>query len=246
MKRVHLRIASALVLVGLFSSCSMSAFKVKPKVVSLKSGETYEVRKALLANMYFDPVRAQSTYFVYLPPQRPIEALAANGTGDHLTARTTAYTHTESDHLIYGIKNAIGTPLKWGSVRSAAADWSRYPLGTKFRIEGQPGIVYEVDDYGSALVGTNTLDLYYPTRSMMNEWGARNVGIEILEWGCFHRSAEIMKDRVHFAHVRKMFNDIIHGKSLAQQKKPVAPKTSPEKPALPPPSLRAPSFAMMF
>src|SRR6188768_426900 len=77
--------------------------------------------------------------------------------GTRITSvRTTAYTHSESDHIQYGARTAVGTPLKYGSVRSAAADWSVYPVGTIFQIEGSP-YIYQVDDYGSALVGTNTI-----------------------------------------------------------------------------------------
>ena len=51
--------------------------------------------------------------------------------------RTTAYTCSEADHLIYGSKNAAGTNLRYSKrVRSAAADWSFYPVGTVFRIKG--------------------------------------------------------------------------------------------------------------
>ena len=39
--------------------------------------------------------------------------------------RTTAYTHSESDHLKYGARTAVGTPLRHGAVRSAAALGSR-------------------------------------------------------------------------------------------------------------------------
>ena len=38
--------------------------------------------------------------------------------------RTTAYTQSESDHLRYGARTAIGTPLRHGVVNSAAADLS--------------------------------------------------------------------------------------------------------------------------
>ena len=80
------------------------------------------------------------------------------------SVRTTAYTHSESDHIIYGARTAVGTNLKYGNVRSAAADWSVFPVGTIFQIEGLP-YVYQVDDYGSALVGTNTIDLYKPDKA---------------------------------------------------------------------------------
>jgi len=123
--------------------------------------------------------------------------------------RTTAYTHTEADHLIYGRKNAAGTMLRYGSqVRSAAADWSKYPVGTTFRIKGLP-YLYVVDDYGSALVGTGTVDLYKPSKDVMNAWGRRNVEITIVRWGSQTRSAEILKDRVHHAHCRQMFASLL-------------------------------------
>ena len=133
---------------------------------------------------------------------------------DFQNVRTTAYTHTESDHLPYGNKNALGGRLHaaTGAVRraeytpravpvnedvadyrrasytgpalekfslketkttkrvktkkgyktvvvtrkpqigSAAADWSRWPVGTVFRLIST-GQVYRVEDYGWALAG---------------------------------------------------------------------------------------------
>ncbi|MCB1277662.1 MAG: 3D domain-containing protein [Prosthecobacter sp.] len=125
-----------------------------------------------------------------------------------MRVRTTAYTHNESDHLVYGVKNAIGTNLKFGKVRSAAADWSRFPVGTKFRIAGQPEVIYVVDDYGSALVGTGTIDLYKPSRSLMNNWGVRHVDIEVIEWGSYEKSMDLMRDRTKWKHVRAMMEGI--------------------------------------
>jgi len=130
------------------------------------------------------------------------------------TVRTTAYCHEEDDHLVYGKMSAQGTPLKFGSVRSAAADWSRYPLGTLFRITGQPEVVYQVDDYGSALVGTDTIDLYKPTLDQMNNWGVRHVDIEVIRWGSFHRSMQLIKDRTQFPHVQRMFDTLQQRVSL--------------------------------
>src|SRR5262245_25229986 len=91
--------------------------------------------------------------------------------------RTTAYTHTESDHIEHGRQTCLGTRLRCGSVNSAAADWSRWPAGTTFRIL-DTGEVFEVDDIGWALSGRNTIDLYKPNRAAMNRWGARMVNIE--------------------------------------------------------------------
>lgn len=123
-----------------------------------------------------------------------------------MPVRTTAYTHTEADHIIYSNKSAIGTSLKYYSgIRSAAADWSKFPVGTRFQIVGQPGVTYEIDDYGSALVGKNTIDLYKPNRATMNAWGARNVQIKVLKWGSFARSQQILKDRTSYGHVRQMY-----------------------------------------
>ena len=128
--------------------------------------------------------------------------------GPKKTVRTTAYSHQEADSQPYGRKNAAGTNLKYGKVRSAAADWSVYPMGTVFRIEGEP-YIYEVDDYGSALVGTQTIDLYKPTMSSMRKWGVRHVDIEILRWGSFQKSLAILEPRQNKAsHVRKMATSI--------------------------------------
>ena len=71
--------------------------------------------------------------------------------------RTTAYTHTESDHLQHGSQTCIGTTLRHDAVHSAAADWSRWPLGTTFRIL-ETGEICKVDDIGWALSGRNTID----------------------------------------------------------------------------------------
>ena len=119
--------------------------------------------------------------------------------------RTTAYTHTESDHLAYGPRNAIGTSLKYtDQVRSAAADWSVYPLGTRFKIKGQP-YIYVVDDYGSALVDTGTIDIYQPSKALMRQWGRRVVEIEVIEWGSSRLSMEKLSDRRGYKHCRQMY-----------------------------------------
>ncbi len=123
--------------------------------------------------------------------------------------RTTAYTCTEDDHLIYGSKNATGTELRYTQrVRSAAADWSFYPVGTVFRIKGLPQL-YVVDDYGSALTGTGTIDIYKPSKDIMNEWGRRTVEVTVVQWGSFKRSADLLAQRLKFPHCRQMFANIM-------------------------------------
>ncbi|MFK5924207.1 MAG: 3D domain-containing protein [Verrucomicrobiota bacterium] len=126
-----------------------------------------------------------------------------------LVVRTTAYSHQESDSWKYGKKNAAGGDLKHDrKERSAAADWSRFPLGTRFKIKGLSQ-EYVVDDYGKALVGSDTIDIYKPTLSSMKQWGTRHVGIEVLEWGSFTESERILQSRASkAAHVRTMLKAI--------------------------------------
>jgi 3D (Asp-Asp-Asp) domain-containing protein len=132
-------------------------------------------------------------------------------------ARTTAYTCSEEDHLIYGSKNAVGSYLKYNDrVRSAAADWSFYPVGTVFKIKGLP-YLYVIDDYGSALTGTGTIDIYHPNKAMMNQWGTRNVEINVVKWGSLEQSAGILSKRTGYSHCRQMYTNIqrIRGTSVA-------------------------------
>ena len=113
--------------------------------------------------------------------------------------RTTAYTHTEAG----GRNNAVGTRLSGKNVMSAASDWSRWPLGTKFRIVGTDD-VFKIDDYGSALIGTGTIDLYKTNRLAMRKWGVRSVDIDVLEWGSPKRSLEVLAPRKRDRRVRAM------------------------------------------
>jgi len=184
---------------------------------------------------------------------------------DFQNVRTTAYTHTEADHLPYGNHNALGGTLHAasGAVRraeytpravpvsedvadyrrasysgpaldkfslketkttklvktkhgtkkvvvsskpqigSAAADWSRWPVGTVFRLIST-GQVYRVDDYGWALAGRNTIDLYMPSRSTMNAWGAREENIQILQWGSTGESLRLLQAHQGYRHIRRM------------------------------------------
>ncbi len=128
--------------------------------------------------------------------------------------RTTAYTHTEAG----GRRNAVGSQLNGSQVRSAAADWSRFPLGTRFRIV-DTNEVFEIDDYGSALIGTNTIDLYKPNRLEMRRWGVRHVDIDVLEWGSAERSLAVLTPRCHNGSCRRMVVAL-------KEKKPNSPPSS--------------------
>jgi 3D (Asp-Asp-Asp) domain-containing protein len=185
---------------------------------------------------------------------------------DFQNVKTTAYTHTESDHLAYGNRTALGGRLhaasgairraeytpravavngddpaefrrasysgpalekfslketkttklvktKRGTKRvvvttkpqigSAAADWSRWPAGTVFRLIST-GQVYRVEDYGWALAGRNTIDLYMPSRGSMNSWGAREENIQILQWGDPNESLRLLQGHQGYRHIRRM------------------------------------------
>ncbi len=209
-----------------------------------------------------------------LPPYEPPIART-----EFQTVRTTAYTHTESDHLAYGNHNALGgtlhaavaparpafvtaraipvssfhdiiddqggfhrqpfldrpvapmggllpprsasspaadppemdsAPAAYGS---AAADWSRWPAGTIFRL-ASTGQLYRVDDYGWALAGRNTIDLYQSTRASMNAWGVRREPIEILHWGSREESLRRLHNHQDYRHIRRMVLEL-EGKSRA-------------------------------
>jgi 3D (Asp-Asp-Asp) domain-containing protein len=203
---------------------------------------------------------------------RPLPAYEAPlAKTDFQTVRTTAYTHTESDHVQFSNHNALGgelhaaarpirtaevvpralpaegdeesdyrraslsdTPLQPfsmtetttvrrsggaikrrtttvtryavqppGTYGSAAADWSRWPAGTIFRLFST-GQIYCVDDYGWALAGRNTIDLYMATPNEMNAFGARSEPIQILRWGDPQESLRFLQSHQGYRHIRRM------------------------------------------
>jgi len=191
---------------------------------------------------------------------------------DFQNVRTTAYTHTESDHREYGNRNALGGELQAAGppihraevtrraipvddapramsvdepdsysprlqrfsmeqtrttartnkrgkktnrtskrtvvvakprIGSAAADWSRWPAGTSFRLLST-GQIYRVDDYGWALAGRNTIDLYMPSQREMNSWGARQETIQIIQWGDPQESLQFLRRHQDYRHIKRM------------------------------------------
>lgn len=185
---------------SLFSSCGNSGVAVIPKSrISLASNEKFAIpgpSSSAVANASGKP-RDKHSMPVYAFSER------------NRIVRTTAYTCSEDDHLIYGSKNATGTQLRYNDrVRSAAADWSFYPVGTTFRIKGLP-YLYVVDDYGSALTGTGTIDIYKPNKDIMKLWGRRTVELTIVQWGSFTRSAELLSQRTAHGHCKQMLANII-------------------------------------
>ncbi len=133
--------------------------------------------------------------------QKPLAAVEAANShlGRMPDVRTTAYTRIEKG----GRRNALGKYLSGHHVMSAASDWSRFPLGTRFRIcSTQEEFI--IDDYGTALVGTSTIDLYKPTKLEMKRWGVRNVDIDILQWGSEEQSLKVLGPRAKHQIARRM------------------------------------------
>ena len=206
--------------------------------------------------------------------QRPLPAYERPlSKTDFQNVRTTAYTHTESDHREYSNHNALGGELhaagapihraeavthatlayevpraipvnetashspqlqpfsmeetrtvtrtskraaktprsvkravavsRPSQIGSAAADWSRWPAGTVFRLLST-GQSYRVEDYGWALSGRNTIDLYMANQHEMNSWGARQEAIEILQWGDPQESLQFLQRHQDYRHIKRM------------------------------------------
>lgn len=121
----------------------------------------------------------------------------------HWTVKTTAYNHAEGGDGSHARRNAVGGILQSGALNSASADWSRYPFGTIF-YSPDTGRKYIIDDYGSALVGTDTIDLYMPTMGQMHRWGVRRIQVDIVEWGDREKSLKILRPRARRGYIRKM------------------------------------------
>jgi 3D (Asp-Asp-Asp) domain-containing protein len=116
-----------------------------------------------------------------------------------VTTTTTRVTKTTATR---GAKRtvAVSKPPKIGS---AAADWSRWPMGTTFRLLST-GQVYRVEDYGWALSGRNTIDLYMANQRDMNSWGARQEPIQILQWGDSQQSLQFLQSHTDYKHIKRM------------------------------------------
>lgn len=217
MPRRLLFLAAVVLPLSFLTSCSSSLFSKGPNVLSDTearriAGSKEYARKIAKMPFHAEPARAA------VVSAGKSKAKDKHGMPVYTTStrtryvRTTAYTHGESDHLEYGIKNAAGTNLRFNhKVRSAAADWSVYPVGTLFRIRGLP-YTYVVDDYGSALAGTQTVDMFMPDAVWMKAWGTRKVELTVIRWGSFERSAELLKGRQGYSHCRQMYAAILRGR----------------------------------
>ena len=100
------------------------------------------------------------------------------------------------------VKRAVAV-ARAPQVGSAAADWSRWPAGTVFRLLST-GQNYRVEDYGWALSGRNTIDLYMANQREMNNWGARHETIEVLKWGDPEESLQFLRRHQDYRHIKRM------------------------------------------
>ena len=127
--------------------------------------------------------------------------------------RKTAHPAKHAPKITHNVKRAVAVS-KPPQIGSAAADWSRWPAGTTFRLLST-GQSYRVEDYGWALSGRNTIDLYMPNQREMNSWGARQETIEILKWGDPRESLQFLQRHQDYRHIKRMVL-----RSKAAKKKP--------------------------
>ena len=115
---------------------------------------------------------------------------------------TTPTTRVTKMTTVRGAKRAVAVS-KPSKIGSAAADWARWPMGTTFRLLST-GQTYRVEDYGWALSGRNTIDLYMSNRRDMNTWGARQEPIQVLQWGDSQQSLQILQSHTDYKHIKRM------------------------------------------
>ena len=116
--------------------------------------------------------------------------------------RTVTRTSKRAAKTPRSVKRAVGVSRP-PQIGSAAADWSRWPAGTVFRLLST-GQNYRVEDYGWALSGRNTIDLYMANQREMNSWGAREEAIEILQWGDPQESLQFLRRHQDYRHIKRM------------------------------------------
>ena len=121
---------------------------------------------------------------------------------DETRTTTRVKTTTRVTKTTRVVKRAIAV-AKAPQIGSAAADWSRWPMGTSFRLLST-GQMYRVEDYGWALSGRNTIDLYMSNQREMNSWGAREETIQVLQWGDPQQSLQFLQSHQNYKHIKRM------------------------------------------
>ena len=126
-------------------------------------------------------------------------SLEETRTTTHVTTTTRTTRVTKTSRVVRRAVVVRRTP----KIGSAAADWSRWPMGTTFRLLST-GQIYRVEDYGWALSGRNTIDLYMANQRDMNSWGARQEPIQILRWGDSQQSLQFLQSHQDYRHIKRM------------------------------------------
>ena len=130
--------------------------------------------------------------------------------------RVTTTTTTRTVKVVRGKRMVVKARVQPPKIGSAAADWSRWPVGTTFRLLST-GQIYRVEDYGWALAGRNTIDLYMASQAEMNGWGTRHEPIQILKWGDPEESLRFLQSHQDYKHIRRMVLELQGNDEAAAQ-----------------------------
>jgi 3D (Asp-Asp-Asp) domain-containing protein len=144
----------------------------------------YEVPRAIPVDETADTDVRRASYSPQLQPF----SMSERRTATTVRTRKGRSTSPSAGRLVYG---------------SAAADWSRWPAGTTFRLLST-GQIYRVEDYGWALSGRNTIDLYMANSRDMNSWGARQETIQVVQWGDPQQSLQFLQRHQDYKHIKRM------------------------------------------
>lgn len=154
----------------------------------------------------------------YRPASNTLQPFSMNDekpVGKALPAMSSARIRQTSVRIVRGKRVIVRRPAP-PKIGSAAADWSRWPAGTTFRLLST-GQMYRVDDYGWALAGRNTIDLYMATPGEMNAWGAREEQIQVLQWGDPEDSLRRLAPHQDYKHIRRMVLELEGDQTAAAQ-----------------------------
>ena len=154
----------------------------------------YEVPRAV-------PVDETASYSPQLQPFSMEETRTVTRTTKQAT-KTTTHKVKHAIPVSPG-RRSLSERGKPPQIGSAAADWARWPAGTVFRLLST-GQNYRVEDYGWALSGRNTIDLYMANQREMNSWGAREETIEVLKWGDPQESLQFLRRHQDYRHIKRM------------------------------------------
>lgn len=135
------------------------------------------------------------------PPKKTVHPKSPPPAAKKVTVKTTTVTKTMAT-----TKRAVAVS-KSPKIGSAAADWGRWPAGTTFRLVST-GQIYRVEDYGWALSGRNTIDLYMSSQREMNAWGARQEPIQVLHWGDPQESLRLLAPHQEHKHIKRMMLEL--------------------------------------